>query len=147
MLDVLAQPDTAGVGANGDVELRREEKDRDRLVDATDATGVELADVDRLGLEELLEHHPVLDVLAGRDADRGDVAADARVAEHVVRARRFLDPPRRGAPSVRIQSIASPTSQRWFASIIRIPSGRAPADQRRAAVVQARSPPTFIFTG
>ena len=59
-----------------------------------DAARVDLADVDRLGLEELLEDDAVRDVLAGGDADRRDLAPDARVAEDVVGARRLFHPPR-----------------------------------------------------
>ena len=52
VLDVFAQADAAGMRADGDAELGGEQDDRERLVDAADAAGVELADVDRLGLEE-----------------------------------------------------------------------------------------------
>ena len=45
-----------------------------RLVHAADPARVELAEVDRLGLEQLLEDDAVLDVLAGRDPDGRDVA-------------------------------------------------------------------------
>ena len=48
----------------------------------------------RVGLEELLEHDPVVDVLAGRDPDRGDGPGDRGVAEDVVGAGRLLDPVR-----------------------------------------------------
>ena len=41
---------------------------------------------------QLLEHDAVGRVLAGRDADRRDRAADGRVPEHVVGAGRLLDP-------------------------------------------------------
>ena len=47
-----------------------------------------------LGLEELLEHDPVVDVLAGRHPDRRDAAGDRRVAEDVVGRGRLLDPVR-----------------------------------------------------
>src|SRR5262245_22723852 len=94
VLGVLAEPDAAGVGAHRHAELRREQHDREHLVHAAEAAAVELARVDRAELEQLLEHDPVLHVLARRDADRGDRVADPLVAEHVVRAGRLLDPPR-----------------------------------------------------
>ena len=72
MLHVLAEADAAGMRADRDAELRRHQDDRQHLVDAGDAARVDLADVDRLGLEELLEDDAVLHVLAGRDADRRD---------------------------------------------------------------------------
>ena len=71
VLDVLAEADAAGVGADGDAEFCGEEDDGEVFVDAGDAAAVDLADVDGLGLEELLEHDAVVAVLAGGDADRG----------------------------------------------------------------------------
>ena len=53
---------------------------------------VELAEVDGLGLEQLLEEHAVHAVLAGRDTDRGHGRTDRRVAENVVGTGRLLDP-------------------------------------------------------
>src|SRR6266508_3100604 len=94
VLDVLAETDAPGMRADGDSKLRGEEQHGYRLVHAAEPAPVALADVDRLCLEELLEDDPVLDVLAGGDPDRRDRAADPGVPEHVVRARRLLDPPR-----------------------------------------------------
>ena len=62
------------------------------LVQATEPAGVHLAVANRLGLEELFEDHAVLAVLARRDLDRGNGAGDGGVAEHIVWARRLLDP-------------------------------------------------------
>src|ERR1700721_421886 len=93
MLDVLAEADSTGVGADGDVELGGEENDGEVLIDSGDAAGVDLADVDGVGLEELLEDDAVLDVLAGGNADGGGFAADAGVAEDVVGAGGFFHPP------------------------------------------------------
>ena len=93
MLDVLAEADAAGVRADGDVELCGEEDDGEILIDAGYTAGVELEDVDGLGLEELLEHDAVVAVLAGGDADRGDFAANAGVAEDVVGAGGLFHPP------------------------------------------------------
>ena len=98
MLDNLAQPDTAGMRAHRDSEFGREQQVGDVLVDACHAACVDLHDVDRASLEELLEDHPVGDVLAGSDADRAHPPADRGGAEDVVRARRLLDP---GRPGVR----------------------------------------------
>src|ERR1700687_4217631 len=94
VLDVLAEPDAAGVRAHRDAELRRQQKYGQDLVDATEPAAVDLAEVDRLGLHELLEHHAVLHVLARCDADWLDRFADAAVAKHVIRAGGLLDPPR-----------------------------------------------------
>src|SRR5258708_11599978 len=94
VLDVLTESDAAGVRADGHTELRRQQQDGQHLVDATQPAAADLAEVDRLRLHQLLEHHAVLDVLAGRDAARLYRFADAAVAQHVVRAGRLLDPPR-----------------------------------------------------
>jgi hypothetical protein len=93
MLDVLAEADAAGVGADGYAELGGHEEDGEVFVDAGDATGVDLADVDGAGLEELLEHDGVMAVFAGGDADTG-LAADAGVAEDVVGTGGLFHPPR-----------------------------------------------------
>ena len=63
------------------------------LVHAAQPARVDLAEGDRVRLHELLEDDPILAVLSRGDADRRDGARDRRVAEHVVRARRLLDPP------------------------------------------------------
>ena len=85
--------EAAGVRAHRHAELRREQQHREHLVDAAEPARVDLAVVDRLGLQQLLEHDAVRRVLTGRDADRRDRAPDRGVAEHVVGARRLLDPP------------------------------------------------------
>ena len=83
-------------------------------------------------LEELLEDHAVLHVLARRDADRRDLATDARVAEHIVGARRLLDPPR----VVRAQHAASRRSPRR-----RPTPGWRPSSGRRRGRARAGSVP------
>ncbi len=94
MLDELAQPDAAGVRAHGHAELRGQQQVGEVLVDARDAAGVDLHDVDRLRLKELLEDHAIRHMLAGGDAQRADRAADRARAEDVVGAGRLLDPGR-----------------------------------------------------
>src|SRR5262249_57919741 len=57
---------------------------------------VDLAEVDRMRLEQLLEHDSVGAVFTGRNADAEWThrRRDRGVAEHIVRTRRLLDPPR-----------------------------------------------------
>lgn len=69
VLDEFAQADPARVRADRHAELGREEQDGEVLVDAGDAGGVDLQDVDGAGLEELFEDDTVLDVFAGGDLD------------------------------------------------------------------------------
>lgn len=70
MLNGLAQADTARVRAHGYAELGRQQQVRDVLVHSRHPAGVDLQDVDRAGLEQLVHDHPVLGMLAGRDLDR-----------------------------------------------------------------------------
>ena len=58
VLDQLAQPDAAGVGADRHAELGRQQQDRQHLVDPAEPARVDLAEVDRAGLHQLLEHRP-----------------------------------------------------------------------------------------
>ena len=69
-----------------------QQEHREHLVHAAQPARVDLAVVDRAGLQELLEDDAVRGVLAGRHADRCDRAPDRRVPEDVVGARRLLDP-------------------------------------------------------
>ena len=94
MLDVLAEADAARVGATGTPNFAASRRIEIDLVDAAHAARVELADVDRLGLEELLEDDAVLECSPVATRIGAISRADARVAEHVVGARRLLDPPR-----------------------------------------------------
>ena len=149
MLHVLAQADAAGVRADRDAELRRHQDHREVLVHAAEAAAVDLAEVDRARLQQLLEDDAVRAVLAGRDADaeRPHRLRDRRVPEHVVRARRLLDPPRdETAPARATRSIASSTSHCWFASIISVRSrpisSRTSATRRRSS---SGRPPTFTL--
>jgi para-nitrobenzyl esterase len=94
VLDVFAEADAAGVGADRDAEFGSEEDDGEVLVDAGKAAAIDLTDVEGAGLKELLEEDAILALLAGGDADAGDFAADAGVAEDVVGAGGLLHPPR-----------------------------------------------------
>jgi hypothetical protein len=92
VLNVFAEANAAGVGADCHVEFGGKEEDGEVLVDAGYAAAVELEDVDGLGLEELLEHDAIVAMLAGGDADLRNLAADAGVTEDIVRAGRLLHP-------------------------------------------------------
>src|SRR5207302_8783180 len=94
VLGILAEADAGGMRADRHAELRSHEQDGEYLVRATEAAIVELAEVDRFRLQELLEHDSVVRVLAGRDADGTDGATDRGVAENVVGAGWRVDPER-----------------------------------------------------
>ena len=109
VLHQLAQSDAARVRAHRHAELGGEQQDRQVLVDARHARGVDLHEVDRAGLEQLLEHDAVGDVFAGGDLDRL-AGPYGGVAEDVVGAGRFLDPVRlvrrqRGHPLHRVGDV------------------------------------------
>jgi hypothetical protein len=92
VLNVFAEAHASGVRANRNAEFRRHQEDRQDLVDAAQAAGVDLTEVDGPGLHHLLEDHPVLALFAGSDADRRDGSRDGCVAEHVVWAGGLFDP-------------------------------------------------------
>src|ERR1022692_3979508 len=94
VLGVFAKAHAAGVRADGHAELRGKEQHRNDLVHTAQPARVDLAARDRLGLEQLLEHHAILAVLARGDADAegGKGPGDRRVAEDVIGAGRLLDP-------------------------------------------------------
>ena len=80
--------------AHRHAELRRQQEDRQDLVEPTETAGVELAEADGFRLEQLLEDDAVLAVLAGGDLNWRDRARDRGMAQHVVGAGRLLDPVR-----------------------------------------------------
>lgn len=94
--DILAETDTSSVRADGDAELRRHEKDGENLVDTGKTARVDLDDVDGLGLEKLLENHPVVGVLSRGDSDAVGLEglADLGMAGDVVRGGGLLNEPR-----------------------------------------------------
>src|SRR5437868_12130504 len=76
VLHVLAKADPAGVWTDRHAELGRQEEHRQHLVQAAQAACIQLAEADRLSLEQLLEDHAVLAVLTCRHLDRRDVPCD-----------------------------------------------------------------------
>ena len=149
MLHVLAQADAAGVRTHRDAELRREQDHGEVLVHAAEAAAVDLTEVDGARLQQLLEHDAVRAVLARGDADAqlAHRLRDRRMPQHVVRARRLLDPPgierrqlARRARSLRRHPIAG-----WRRSSAcdrgRSPRGRARTRRRSSS----GGPPTFTL--
>lgn len=95
VLCVFRKTHAARVGHNGDVEFLGHEQHGEDLVDAAHAAGVDLTDVDRALLEELLEDDAILAHLARGDADSVwfQGFADGLVAEDVVRRGGLFDEP------------------------------------------------------
>src|SRR6266849_4391536 len=107
--------------ANRNPELRSEQQDRERLVESAQAAIVELAEVDRTGLHQLLEHHAIRRMLTRRNSDRARrIVAWPRISSGLVGSSIHSGLNR---ASGRMNSIASPTSHAWFASIIIVASG------------------------
>ena len=75
------------------VELCSHQHDGHDLVQSAQTTSIRLDVVQRLRLQELLEHDTILAMLAGGDFDvvLAQGSADSGVAEDVVRGGRFLD--------------------------------------------------------
>src|SRR5437899_397683 len=65
VLHVLAKADPAGMWADRHAELGRQEVHRQHLVQAAEAACIQLAEADRLSLEELLADHAILRWAAG----------------------------------------------------------------------------------
>ena len=86
VLGVLGKTDTTGVRNDGHTELLGHEEDGENFINTTHAAGVDLAHVDRAGLEELLEDDSVLAHLSGSDANAVwlEGVADSLVAEDIV---------------------------------------------------------------
>ena len=95
MLHVLAQADAAGVRAHRHAELGGQQDDSQIFVHAAEAAAVNLAEIDRARLQQLLEDDAIRAVLAGGDADAqlAHRLRNPRMPQHIVRARRLLDPP------------------------------------------------------
>src|SRR5258708_7796380 len=92
VLTVFAETDSSRMRTYRHTELRREQQDGKRLAEAAETAIVELAEIDRTGLHQLLEHHAIGRMLSGRDSYRLNRAANRRVTEHVVGAGRLFDP-------------------------------------------------------
>src|SRR4051812_47107015 len=77
-------------------ELGSHQQHREHFVHAAKPASIDLAEVDRIGLEELLEHDTVLAMLAGCDPDAEGAhgLGHLSVTEHVIWAQRLFDPPR-----------------------------------------------------
>ena len=108
VLDILAETDAARVRADRDPELGRQQLDRQDFVDAAQAAAVELAEADGLGLQELLEHDPILAMLAGGHADPERARALAR-SGHVRGRHRGWSAPR----STTVGRVRARVPNRW----------------------------------
>src|SRR6185437_10711784 len=132
VLDHLAQPDAAGVRADGHPVLRGEQQDRDVLVDARDPAGVDVQHVGRARLEQLLEDHPVRDAIAAR------ILARPRISSGLVGSSTQYGS--QGARAAMAAS-ASATPHRWLASTAILMPGPtaslAIAMRRMSAMVSA----------
>src|SRR5712691_3621167 len=69
VLHELAQSDAADMRADRHAELRRHQDDREIFVHAAETAAVDLTEVDRLRVKQLLEQDADRAVLAGGDAD------------------------------------------------------------------------------
>lgn len=93
--DILAEAYSACMRAHRYAKLGRHEQDAEDLTHARQPARVDLDHVDRLRLQQLLEDHPVVRVLARRNANPVWLQrlAHRRVPEDIVWRRRLLDEP------------------------------------------------------
>src|SRR5579875_2717581 len=94
MLHILAQADASRVRADRNTRAGSHQEDSQDFIDSADATGVNLANSNGIGLKELLEDDTVLHVLAGGNMDRRDCAGNCSVPKNIVRAGGFFNPER-----------------------------------------------------
>ena len=75
--------------------LCRHEKNAEHFTDARKTTRIDLADVYRLCLEQLLKHHSIVRVLARRDADSMclERAPDRGVPQYIIRSSGLFNEP------------------------------------------------------
>ena len=111
---ILAQADTSRMGADGDAKpvmhrsmrrrqtttvtahsLRSHQEHAENLADTSETAGVNLKNVDGLGLEQLFEDHAIVGMLPRRDPDPVGLQglADCGVSKGIVRSRGLLDEP------------------------------------------------------
>src|ERR1700760_2839541 len=77
---------------HADAKFRSHEQNRQILVDAATTSRINLNEVYRSRLEQLLEYHPVLSVLTRGDGHRRNSPPNSCVSQPVIRARGLLDP-------------------------------------------------------
>ena len=96
MDNMLAQTHTSSVRADEDTELGSHQQNGENLTHTSEADGVDLTDVDGFSLEQLLEDHPVVCVLAGRNTDTIwlESLSDGGMAKDIIRSSGFLDKPK-----------------------------------------------------
>jgi hypothetical protein len=84
--DILAQSNTTGVRAHGLAKLGGHEEHRKYLADTGETTRIHLNNIDCVRLEELLEYHAVMRVLASGNADavRFKFTPDAGMTEDTI---------------------------------------------------------------
>jgi len=95
MLRIFGETDTAAVGYNWDVELLCHQKNGEDLINTTHTAGIDLADVNGAGCEELFEDDAVLAHFTRRDTDAvgAESVADGFVAEDIVGGGGLFDEP------------------------------------------------------
>src|SRR5487761_1427451 len=94
MLHIFTKAYPSGVGTNWNTEFLRQQDDREVFIDSAQAAAIDLANVDSFRLHQLLKHHPVMAMLAGRDSYRCHRRAYTGVAKDIVWTGRLFHPPR-----------------------------------------------------
>jgi hypothetical protein len=95
VLSVFGEADTTRVRYNGNLELLGHEHNSQSLIHTTQAAGIDLADINGAGHEQLLEHDTVLAHFTGGDANavRLESLPDGLVAHDIVWRSWLFDEP------------------------------------------------------
>lgn len=112
--NVFTQTDTSSVRAHGNPELSRHQKNGEDLAHSPETTRVNLTYVDRLGLQELLERHPVVGVLSGSNTNpvRLQLFPNRSVTESIIRGSRLLNEPAERVKMLSAGARNEPTAER-----------------------------------
>src|SRR5579871_513652 len=94
VLYVFTQSNAPRVRADRNAESGRHQQNRQNFVDSTNATGIDLANRDGVGLKELFEHYTILNMLAGGNAYGCNGARNGRMSKYIIRAGGFFNPER-----------------------------------------------------
>lgn len=95
MNDIFTETNTAGMWAHRYAKFLRHQKYAQNLADSSKSARVNLAHIDRLRLEKLLEYHSIVSMLACCNTDTmgRESFTDGCMSENIIRCRRLLDEP------------------------------------------------------
>jgi len=128
------------VGHDWEVEDLCEEAHSEELAHARNSRAVDLDERQRIGFHEVLEQHPICDVLAGGNLERADGTRQLHMGLDVIRVCRFFDPVR-----AEFSEFATNAKSIWERPVlVRIEHQRAFIADQIAQHSRATQVPTFF---